>query len=309
MDIRSLQVFLSVCGTLSFTQSAEDLHMSVSAVSRAVQRLEEELGTKLFDRDRRGIHPTSAALPLRQYAEHTLGEWKALRLAVGEGSAVRGELRIFCSVTASYRLLSPLLQAYRAAYPAVDVRLQTGDQADGLEKVRQGHADVAMIAQPRTLPDTLNFQPVARTPLMLCLPGSPEHLSSSLEQKNGRAFWRALAESPWILPERGVTRDITDAWLRERLKGEGQIYARVSGHEAIVAMVSLGLGVGIVPRLVVHASALVDQVRLRASGGLPDLVIGLCARTGRLTDPVVASLLKVAQTQARDDDGLEASTV
>lgn len=305
MDIRSLQVFLSVCGTLNFTQSADELHMSVSAVSRAVQRLEDELGATLFDRDRRGMRLTSAAMPLRQYAEHTIGEWQALRLSVSEGSAVRGELRIFCSVTASYRLLSPLLQAYRSAYPAVDVRLQTGDQADGLEKVREGHADVAMIAQPRTVPDTITFSPVTRTPLMLCLPESTGHRLSSLDQNGGPEFWQALADSPWILPERGVTRDITDAWLREHLKGQGQIYARVSGHEAIVAMVSLGLGVGIVPRLVAHASALVDQVRLQAPGGLPDLVIGLCARVGRLTDPVVASLLDVAREQARDDDGLD----
>ena len=62
-------------------------------------------------------------------------------------------------------------------------------------------------------------------------------------------------------------------------------------------MVSLGLGVGIVPRLVVRASNLADKVHLRASKGLPLLRIGLCARAGRMADPVVSSLLEVAKEQ------------
>ncbi len=62
MDTRSLQVFLSVADTLNFSRSAELLHLSVSAVSRTVRRLEEELGQALLERDNRSVRLTSDGL-------------------------------------------------------------------------------------------------------------------------------------------------------------------------------------------------------------------------------------------------------
>jgi len=293
MDQKSLQVFLAVHSTLSFTQTAADLHLSVSAVSRSIARLEEALGQTLFDRDRRGVRPTSAAQRLRPYAEKAVTEWRALRHSLREGADIAGELRIYCSVTASYRLLSPLLRAYREACPAVDVRLETGDQADGIERVTQGQADVAMIARPPTLPDTLVFASVARTPLVLCLPVDDGPAATGLKGLARPAFIEALADLPWILPQRGVTRAATDAWLEATLPAQPKVYARVSGHEAIAAMVSLGLGVGIVPRLVVEATAPAEGLEFLARPGLPEIDIGLCARAGRLADPVVGSLMNL----------------
>lgn len=295
MDQKQLQVFLSVCATRNFTRTATEQHMSVSAVSRAVARLEEDLGQALFDRDRRGIRLTSAAQRLRPYAENAIAEWRALQQSFRKGSTVAGELRIYCSVTASRRLLSPLLKAYRSAHPAVDVRLQTGDQADGLEQVRSGRADVAMIAAPEELPASIAFRAVATSPLMLCLPAveSVASHASSRDERAGSAGSAPGGKPPelaWILPERGVTRDITDAWLREHLDREPSVYARVAGHEAIAAMVALGLGIGIVPRLVVEASGLADELALRSAPRLPSITIGLCARAGRVADPVVAAL-------------------
>lgn len=295
MDQKLLQVFLSVCATRNFTHTATDLHMSVSAVSRAIARLEDDLGQVLFDRDRRGIRPTSAAQRLRPYADNAIAEWRALQQSFREGGAVAGELRIYCSVTASRRLLSPLLKAYRSAHPAVDVRLQTGDQADGLEQVRSGRADVAMIASPQQLPASIAFRPVEQSPLLICLPpgGSGQAPARPMRQRSRRAYQAAeLSNRAWILPERGVTRDITDAWLRSHFDREPPVYARVAGHEAIAAMVALGLGVGIVPRLVVEASGLADELELRAAPDLPFITIGLCARAGRVADPVVAALFE-----------------
>jgi LysR family positive regulator for ilvC len=81
---------------------------------------------------------------------------------------------------------------------------------------------------------------------------------------------------------------MTEAWLRDSLPSLPPVYARVAGHEAIVAMVALGLGVGVVPRLVVEAGAFGDALALRRLSGLPMLEVGLCARAGRLADPLVA---------------------
>jgi LysR family positive regulator for ilvC len=291
MDQKSMQVFLSVISTLNFSRTAVDMHMSVSAVSRCIARLEEELGQTLFDRDRRGMRPSSAARRLRPYAERVTTEWKALRHSFQDAASVSGELRIFCSVTASHRLLSPLMRAHRRVCPAVDVRLQTGDPADGLDRVRRGDADVAMIIRPASLPEAITFRAVATSQLELCLPLHGDEDLAALAQHSDAGLLPRLRGVPWVLPERGVTRELTDRWLRAMLDGEPEVYARVAGNEAIAAMVSLGLGVGIAPRIVVEAGAFTDALALRALPGLPELEIGLCARTGRMSDPVIAGFM------------------
>ncbi|MFK7831579.1 MAG: HTH-type transcriptional activator IlvY [Congregibacter sp.] len=295
MDIKSLQVFISVCATLSFTETAAALHMSISAVSRTVQRLEEELGAQLFDRDRRGIRLSNAARRLQGVAEGMVADWRGLQHALSSGTAIQGDLRVYCSVTATHRLLSPLLAAYREACPRVDVRLQTGDQADGVQRLREGATDVAVIAKPHNLPASLSFLPLTESPMRLCLPTLDCAVSRALQGKRGAALWTALDTAPWILPERGASKQLIERWWSAQRPVEPTVYARVAGHEAIAAMVSLGLGVGIVPELVVTASGVADALRLQAVKGLPVLQIGLCTRSARLSDPVISALWAVAE--------------
>ena len=115
MDARSQRVFLSVCSTLNFTRSAEALHLSVSAVSRTIQRLEEELGRPLLERDRRSMRLTVAGRALRDHAQRSLADWQALRRELSTESELAGEVSLFCSVTASYSVLSPVLERFRDA--------------------------------------------------------------------------------------------------------------------------------------------------------------------------------------------------
>jgi LysR family positive regulator for ilvC len=99
---------------------------------------------------------------------------------------------------------------------------------------------------------------------------------------------------PFIVPERGITKDILDAWMRDR-GIRPKVYAQVAGHEAIVAMVSLGLGIGIAPELVVEASGLAGSVsQIMVPDGLPPLTVGLCSLKQRLLSPLVKSLWDVA---------------
>lgn len=295
MDLKSLRVFTVVLRSLSFTEAAAELHMSVSAVSRSIARLEESLGSPLFDRDRRGVRPTAAAGELSRVAARMEAEWRDLQRSVSAGMALSGELRIFCSVTATHRLLSPLLAAYRDACPGVHVLLSTGDQADGIERVRQGDADVAVIARPGQWPESMAFLQLASSPLRLCLPTLECPLRQQLDEAPLNERQALLGGMPWILPERGATKDMIEAWLLGRFERLPPVYARVAGHEAIVAMVSLGLGIGMVPKLVIDASGLAGTLELDATqADLQPMAIGLCARAGRVLDPVVAELWRVA---------------
>ncbi len=294
MDTRSLAVFLSVADTLNFSRSGELLHMSVSAVSRTVRRLEDELGQPLLERDNRSVRLTVAGREFREYARRSVAEWQRLQRKLGSEGELAGEVSLYCSVTASYSVLAPILEAFRVTHPAVEIMMHTGDQADGISHVLEGQDDVAVSGRPAQLPRRLEFLPLLESPLHFWAPTADcavRQLVDAAETSSPGFDWTGI---PFIVPERGITKDMLDHWLRER-GIRPRVYAQVAGHEAIIAMVSLGLGIGIAPELVVEASGMQGSVsQIAVPDGLPPLTVGLCGLKQRLLSPVVRSLWDVA---------------
>ncbi len=299
MEMRALQVFLSVADTLNFSRSSEVLHMSVSAVSRTVQRLEDEVGQTLLERNKRSVSLTREGMSFREYARQAIADWHQVKRQLARDHALAGEISLFCSVTASYRVLSPVLEAFRVTHPAVEIMLHTGDQADGISRVLEGRDDFAVSSLPEQLPDRLSFLPLRKSPVKLCIPRADCAVRAQFTGSNpsfAEFDWSAV---PFIIPERGVTNDMVNQWFLAQ-GFRPQIYAQVAGHEAIVAMVSLGLGVGIAPELVVAASGMVDRVEfVDAAVPLPEISIGLGCLTQRLSNPLVKSLWDVAEQTYR----------
>lgn len=295
MDTRSLTVFLSVCATLNFSRTAELQHMSVSAVSRCVQRLEESVGQSLLERDRRSMRLTGAGLTLKAYAEQAVGDWERVRSHLANDRELVGEVSLFCSVTASFSVLSPVLESFRSAHPGVDIMLHTGDQADGVGRVLEGRDDIAVTGRPESLPSRLSFLTLTDSAMCLCIPATDCATRRSMHLDDSSASDIVWSDVPFIVPERGVTRDMIDAWFTSVGVRRPLLYAQVAGHEAIVAMVALGLGVGFAPEVVVRASGFEHGVEiLPLDKPLSDLRIGLCAQQRRLKSPLVHSLWQVA---------------
>ncbi|MGB1140593.1 MAG: HTH-type transcriptional activator IlvY, partial [Halioglobus sp.] len=285
MDTRALTVFLTVADTLNFSRSGDLLHMSVSAVSRTIQRLEDELGQPLLERDNRSVRLTGAGREFRQYARNAVADWQQLRRKLGTDAELAGEVSLYCSVTATYGVLAPILEAFRQAHPSVEIMMHTGDQADGISRILEGQDDVAVSGRPAQLPRRLEFLPLLQSPLHFCYPAADCAVRDMVTATQD-IDWNAV---PLIVPERGITREFLDNWFRER-GIRPRIYAQVAGHEAIVAMVGLGLGVGIAPQLVVEASGLASRVStLFVPDGLPPLTVGLCSLGQRLANPLVKS--------------------
>ncbi|GAB5452643.1 MAG: HTH-type transcriptional activator IlvY [Halioglobus sp.] len=294
METRALGVFLSVADTLNFSRSAQQLHMSVSAVSRTIARLEEAVGQPLFERDKRSVRLTVAGREFREYAGTALAEWQQLRQRLGPGGELSGEVSVYCSVTASYSVLAPILEAFRASHPGVEIMLHTGDQADGVGRVLEGRDDIAVSGQPEVLPPRLSFLPLLESPLLFCAPVADCAVKRMVVEQGQTRTGINWSEVPLIVPERGVTKELLDNWLvRQGIRP--RIYAQVAGHEAIVAMVGLGMGVGIAPQIVIETSGLAARVtQLRVANGLPSLTIGLCSLSQRLANPLVESFWEVA---------------
>jgi LysR family positive regulator for ilvC len=97
-----------------------------------------------------------------------------------------------------------------------------------------------------------------------------------------------------VLAESGLSRRRADGWFRQK-RVRPKIYAEVSGHEAVVAMVRLGCGVGIVPRIVLERFSQKGEVRvIEVERPLEPYVVGLCAHRRRLESPVVKAFWEAA---------------
>lgn len=291
VDTGELELFVALADTLHFGRAGERMHLSASAVSRSIQRMEEELGQRLLERDKRSVRLTAAGAALLQYAQQELAQWRGFVQSLQPHfQLLHGEISLYCSVTATYSLLAKLLSAFRSRYPAIELKLHTGDQADAIDRALEGHEDLSIAALPEKLPRRLRVQTLAQSPLVFAAPAFPCAVSEQLQADE--LDWQQL---PLILSERGLARQRVDAWYRA--KGwRPNIYAQVSGHEAIVSMVGLGLGVGVVPELVLSNSPQREMVRiLDAQPALSPFVVGLCATAQRLENPLVRAFWDTAR--------------
>jgi LysR family positive regulator for ilvC len=285
MDPRSLQHFLALAASLHFGRAAEASHISPSALSRSIQRLEETVGTSLFERSNRSVSLTSAGIQFLDYARNALGDWEAIRNRLMKQSGeLHGEISMYCSVTASYSFLFEILSRFRREHPGVEIKLHTGDPEEAIGRVSSGAEDISIGARPERLAPGLAFRSITRSPLLFIAGRDSDfgRLAGAAEAR--AADWSSV---PMILPERGLARERADRWFR-KLGLLPRIYAQVAGNEAIVSMVSLGFGVGVVPQIVLDNSPLADTVRsLDLRPALPPYEVGLFAREKRLSSPLI----------------------
>jgi LysR family positive regulator for ilvC len=274
VDLQELKVFADLCETLNFSATAQRVNKSPSALTRIVQRLEQETGSKLFARDNRTVRLTEAGARLREFAQQTLSHWQTTQqhLAI-DNRGLTGELRIFCTVTAVYHFLPSILDRFRAQHPNVEIKLTTGDAVDALDTVYNNDVDIAFAIKPATLPNKIAFKTIGNIPLSIIAPA---------DMPSDKWF-----QSPVVMPEKGQTRAVLENWYIQQ-KISPEIYAQVGGHEAIVSMVALGCGLGIAPQIVVSSSPMAERVKIiNSPQQIAPLELGICCQKISLSLPTV----------------------
>lgn len=283
MNIKTLQHFLSLADTLHFGRAADECHISISALSRNIRQLEEEVGTPLFRRDNRKVELTPEGQRFLPYARETRSQWRLIRDELSDSTdQLHGSISIYCSVTASYSFLYELLNRFRQVHPGIEIKLHTGDPDRAISRILDGTEEITIAARPSSINQGLAFKAITKSPLLFIAPvDSPQHLTTPPKDDES---W---AQVPMIVSEAGVARARVDQWFRD--KGiTPNIYAQVAGNEAIVSMVSLGFGVGVVPKIVLDNSPLVDRVKvLDMTPALDPYDIGLFTLRRNLKNPLV----------------------
>lgn len=267
MDIKSLAMFNHLAQSLHFGQTAQAMFITPSTLSRAIQRLEQSVGTRLFERNNREVSLTHSGRLFLTFSTETLANWQALQSDLAQQEQqLSGELSVYCSVTAAHSHLPTMLNSYRALHPQVDIKLVTGDPALSINKVLEGQTDVAISIQTPQMHSDIKFKAIDKVPLVLIVPKSLG--ITRLKQIK----W---SQHKIIMPESGPSKRIVHHWFAEH-NIRPTVYASVGGNEAIVSMVALGFGIGIVPTIVLNNSSLLNQVSAITIDDIESYQIGLC---------------------------------
>ncbi|MBV7483305.1 LysR family transcriptional regulator [Bordetella sp. BOR01] len=146
MDLKQLRAFLTVTEMGNVTRAAEVLNLVQPAVSRQIRLLEEDIGTPLFERERRGMVLTEAGEVLVGYARRALLELDRARVEIGGvGQGVTGLVTLGLLPSSIDMLSSPLASAVAAAYPGIRVRIAMGYAGTLQRWLVMGEVDAALL--------------------------------------------------------------------------------------------------------------------------------------------------------------------
>lgn len=260
MNLYELKAFVTLSETLHFAKTAALENMSPSALSRIISRLEEENGTILLDRSNRSVELTHNGKLFAEYAKETLERTQNLQSAFkGEKNQVSGTLHVYASVTACYSVLPEFIKHLSEKYPAIQLSVETGDPASAIQAVREGRAAIAVAAIPEDGLSYIETIAVKKTPLIYAasINGPYTELSGSPQD--------ILSTTPLILPKTGLARQRFDQWTKSR-NVKPIIAAETEGNEAILAIAQLGLGIGLVPQLVLENTAYKSSFKIHTAG-------------------------------------------
>lgn len=249
MADRRLQVFHAVAKHLSFTRAADALFMTQPAVTFQIKQLEEQYGTRLFERRHGSISLTPAGELVLSFAERILALSDELETRLGEMTGeMRGPLLVGASTTIAEFMLPRVLGEFNALYPQVRARLIVANSESIEGRVAEHTLDIGLIEGPAKL-GGLASQICCEDELrVICAPDYPL-------AEVGQVKPATLVDYEFISREPGSgTREITDAYFRAHdiAPQSLKMQMELGSPEALKGVVSTGLGFAIVSRVVVE---------------------------------------------------------
>jgi LysR family transcriptional regulator, carnitine catabolism transcriptional activator len=243
--VRQLAAYAAVARAAGFTAAAAQLHMSQSALSRAVADLERQLGVQLLERDTRNVQLTPAGIEALRVAErivtaHQAGMRELRRYLNGES----GTVAVAALPSVAAMLLPGVVSAFRAQYPLATVRIMDGLDGAVHHRVLTGDADFA-ITSADTSATGLEHRPLVHDRFYAVLP--PQHRLTQRES----VTWADLAAEQFlaVAPTSSVRRLTDSAFAQAGLDVKP---ATEAGNVATVGgLIAAGLGVSAMPALVI----------------------------------------------------------
>ncbi|MDZ4298278.1 MAG: LysR family transcriptional regulator [Moraxellaceae bacterium] len=297
MDTAVLNAFLAVAKQNSFSQAAEQLHVTQPAVSKRIQQLEEQLGVKLFDRVGRRVVLTEAGRALLPRAKQWLHELDDIRrLAQDYAQTATGELSGTLTMGTSHHIglhrLPNALRAFSHQHPQVRLDIRFIDSEQAYDAVLSGELELGIVTLPPELDERLISQVIWPDPLAFVV--AANHPLAQLARQQCHIDASDLANHPAILPSTNTfTRQIAEAMFqREGLRL--QVHLETNYLETIKMMVSIGLGWSVLPATMCDQ----DVIATAVSHGELTRQLGVVHHPRRSLSRAAQAMLKLLQHEA-----------
>jgi LysR family transcriptional regulator, cell division regulator len=253
MDAADLRVFEAVARLGAMNKAALELHTVQSNVTARIKMLEATLGVTLFDRTNRGATLTDAGLRLLPYALRTARLLEDARRAALDDGTPAGALIVGSLDSTAALHLSPILSAFAATYPAVDLSLRTGTSCELIEQVLGHSLDGAFVCGPVDLAD-LEVEPFFHEELvMLTAPGIADFDALTRQPTFKIVVLRAGCSYRQRLEDFLTRRGIVNVRHLE-----------FGTLEAIIGCVEAGLGVTLLPKALIGRTWREGRVAIHA---------------------------------------------
>ena len=245
MDLSALQAFVAVAQNASFSQAAEQLFVSQSAISKRIAQLETDIKAQLFDRIGRKVALTEAGHVLLPRAQRLLNDAKELQRVVADLQGdIAGKLTMGTSHHIGLHRLPDPLRQFTQLHPNVELDIQFMDSEEACHAVEVGELELAIVTLPPSPRERLSLTTIWQDPLVFV--AAKDH--ALCHQKASLAD---LAKHPAVLPS---THTYTRGILESLLRNEGlalNVAMETNYLETLRMLVSTGLGWSLLPKTLI----------------------------------------------------------
>ncbi len=295
--IRSLQIFMDLVESQSFTETGRRNYLTQSAVSQHLKALETKFGQQLLERGRQRVSMTPAGRLIYEAAKEIVWRYQRLERALERPPAeVSGALRIAAGATVGLYELPPYLAEFLKQYPNVALKLVYGSITEVYDAILANRADVGLVSFPEPHPQLI-IQLFKRDRLVVIVP--PAHPFAS--QK--RISLKRLDGQPFIAIQEGPIREAFDSML-EQARARVRVVHEFDHIDLIKRAVEAEAGVAIVPRkTVVNEVQARTLVQLEITEGPFAHSIGILTRRGVERSLSAQKLITALLSPYRDESG------
>jgi DNA-binding transcriptional LysR family regulator len=304
MEVRQLQIFRTLAEELSFTRAAEKVHTVQSNVTAQIKALEEELGIPLFDRLGRRVTLTDAGRKFLPFASQALAAMDHGQRAVQIGAEPSGPLRIGAAESLLTYRLPEVLRAFRRHFPHVELIFRPYSNPTLALELEAGKLDMAIHGDDLQPSSSIKFVRL-RMERVLLLADVSHPLASQPSVKPAD-----LAGQNLLLTEAGCTyRGKLDRALALANIRPANV-TEFSSVEAIKQCVALGMGLALLPAIVVARELRQNHLRaLHWAGSSLYIVTHILWHKDKWVSPAMAAFIDLVKGKLKDAEGLRMGRV
>ncbi len=279
-DLADLRAFLAVADLGSFRAASEALHLSQSALSRRVDKLEAALGVQLMTRTTRKVELTTIGRGFVPKARSVLNELESALIGIRDvAERLSGMVTIACVPSAVAYFLPDVIREYHAQYPRIRIRIIDESSSQVLTAVARGDADFGLTYIGANDAE-IEFKPLLEEAFVAAVSRTHPLARRKWVQ------WADLEDHPYITLAQGSgNRFLMDQALVHS-GCQPRHFCEVQHVPALVSMIEAGLGVGVVPRLAMPGEGHGTLVSVPLRNPVVTRTIGLIHPRGKALNPV-----------------------